>query len=251
MHAHRIQVFHTADDDAVVLCVPDDFVFDFFPAGYGFLKENLTDGALFYALQAEVLQLFFVVSDSAARSSQRIGRSDDHRITVLCDEMPAFFQSRSDDAGRNRFADLLHQFFEGFPIFRFIDTFLVDAQQSGTVFFKDPLLIQRHSQVQPRLTSESGENAFWSFLFYDLLHGLFRNRFQIHFIRNSLIGHDGGRIAVDQNGLYALLGNGFAGLGSGVVKLGGLSDDDGTGTDDEYLFQCKIPRHYNLPPSMR
>ena len=34
-----------------------------------------------------------------------------------------------------------------------------------------------------------------------------------------------------------------AGLGAGVVKLGGLADDDGAGTDDQHFFNGSIQRH--------
>ena len=36
--AHRIEIFHIADGDAVVVVVANDFIFDFFPAGQIFLN---------------------------------------------------------------------------------------------------------------------------------------------------------------------------------------------------------------------
>ena len=47
------------------------------------------------------------------------------------------------------------------------------------------------------------------------------------------IGHDGGRIGVDQDHPIALFPQGLAGLGTGIVELAGLADDDGTGPEDQ------------------
>ncbi len=40
------------------------------------------------------------------------------------------------------------------------------------------------------------------------------------------IGHDGGRVGVDQDDLIAQLSQGLAGLGAGIVEFAGLADDD-------------------------
>ena len=47
------------------------------------------------------------------------------------------------------------------------------------------------------------------------------------------VGHDRGRVTVDQNNLVAFFTQRFAGLHTRVVKLAGLPNDDGAGTDDE------------------
>ena len=50
------------------------------------------------------------------------------------------------------------------------------------------------------------------------------------------IGHDGGRIGIDQHDLVAQFSQGLAGLGAGIVEFTGLADDDGTGTDDHNFW---------------
>ncbi|MCK7481323.1 MAG: hypothetical protein M0C28_32155 [Candidatus Moduliflexus flocculans] len=40
----RVEVFHVADGDAVVVLVADDFVFDLFPAVEVFLDQDLGGG---------------------------------------------------------------------------------------------------------------------------------------------------------------------------------------------------------------
>jgi len=46
------------------------------------------------------------------------------------------------------------------------------------------------------------------------------------------VSHDRGRIRIDQDHLVTFLPQGLACLRARVVKLAGLSDHDGAGTDD-------------------
>ena len=47
------------------------------------------------------------------------------------------------------------------------------------------------------------------------------------------IGHDRGRIRVDQHDLVAFFAQGFAGLRAGIVEFTGLTDDDRAGADEQ------------------
>src|SRR5262249_23494030 len=51
------------------------------------------------------------------------------------------------------------------------------------------------------------------------------------------------RVRVDQDDLVALLAEGLAGLGAGVVEFAGLADDDGAGADQEDFLQVGALRH--------
>src|SRR5690606_10234970 len=50
------------------------------------------------------------------------------------------------------------------------------------------------------------------------------------------VGHDRGRVAVDQDGAEPFGLERLARLGAGIVELAGLPDDDGAGADDEDAF---------------
>ena len=63
--------------------------------------------------------------------------------------------------------------------------------------------------------------------------------FDVDMVSNVLVSHDGGGVGVDQHHLQALLLQGAAGLGTGVVELGGLTDDDGAAADDQHLFNIQ------------
>ena len=60
-----------------------------------------------------------------------------------------------------------------------------------------------------------------------------RQRLEVDRVRDLGIGHDRRRIRVDEDDPVAFLAQRAARLDSGVVELGGLTDDDRTGADDE------------------
>jgi hypothetical protein len=58
------------------------------------------------------------------------------------------------------------------------------------------------------------------------------------------VGHDGGRVTVHQHNFISLFLQGFAGLGSGIIKFTSLADDNGTGADNEDFLQVSSLGHY-------
>ena len=50
-------------------------------------------------------------------------------------------------------------------------------------------------------------------------------------------------LRVDQHDLVALLAQGLARLGAGVVELAGLADDDRAGADEQDLLEVGTLRH--------
>ena len=62
------------------------------------------------------------------------------------------------------------------------------------------------------------------------------DRLDIGHIRRLGIGHNGRWIGIDQDDLVALFAQRFAGLGTRIVKLARLADDDRPGTDHQNFF---------------
>ena len=60
-------------------------------------------------------------------------------------------------------------------------------------------------------------------------------RLDVGHVGHAGIGHDRGRIGVDQHDLVAQAAQRLAGLGARVVELARLADDDRPGTDDHHL----------------
>ena len=77
MHSHRIEVFDTADNDAVIGVVTHHFKFVFFPTNDGCLHENLTNRTCIKTIRSQLRELFHGVCDARALATQDVGRADD------------------------------------------------------------------------------------------------------------------------------------------------------------------------------
>ncbi|MPN47562.1 hypothetical protein SDC9_195165 [bioreactor metagenome] len=62
-------------------------------------------------------------------------------------------------------------------------------------------------------------------------------------VGHVFIGHDGGGVGVDEDDLIPLLRECLAGLGTCIIELGCLSDDDGAASDDQNFFDVGTLRH--------
>ena len=72
-----------------------------------------------------------------------------------------------------------------------------------------------------------------AFLLDDLGDDFGRDRLDIGGIRQFRVGHDGGRIGIDEDDAVALFLQRLHRLGAGIVEFAGLADHDGTGADDQ------------------
>ena len=88
-----------------------------------------------------------------------------------------------------------------------------------------------------------GSRASGRSLLDDLRDGCDVERLDVGRVRHGGVGHDGGRVGVDEDDLVAELSEGLARLRSGVVELAGLADDDRAGTDDQDLVDVGALRH--------
>ncbi len=70
-----------------------------------------------------------------------------------------------------------------------------------------------------------------------------RQRLDVGDVRHAGVGHDRGRVGVDQDDLVAEAAQGLAGLGSGIIELAGLADDDGAGADNQHFLDVIASGH--------
>src|SRR5579863_8764359 len=80
----------------------------------------------------------------------------------------------------------------------------------------------------------------------DLFDVLACERLDVSTVGQLGIGHDGGRIRIDQHHLIALLPESLASLCAGVVELGRLADDDGAGADHQDFLNVISAWHFLL-----
>ena len=71
-------------------------------------------------------------------------------------------------------------------------------------------------------------------------------RLDVGGVGDRLVGHDGGRVAVDQHDAVPERAQGLARLGAGVVELAGLADDDRPRSDNEDRFDVGAFGHQRV-----
>ena len=109
---------------------------------------------------------------------------------------------------------------------------------STSNFASVPCLRRRQRAVQRGLAAHGRQQRKAAgndvaFLLDDLGDDLRRDRLDIGRIGQFRIGHDGGRIGIDQDDAVALVLQRLHRLGAGIVEFAGLADHDGTGADDQ------------------
>ena len=120
------------------------------------------------------------------------------------------------------------------------------ADQLHAVLLQDAGRVQRHRGVERGLAAERGEQRVGALLLDHLLDELRRDRLDVRRVRELRVGHDRGRVGVDQDHPDALGLEHPAGLGAGVVELAGLADDDRPGADHQDGLDVVALRHQTV-----
>ena len=164
---------------------------------------------------------------------------------------------------RNVEADGQHQILERLPVFTAMNGVCLGANHFDAVFFEHAAFVEGHRGVERGLAAERREqnelvrglgfgvwvlgNAhFAHFLLLtndDFLDAFGRDGFDVGAVGELRVGHDGGRVGVDEDDTVALLLERFAGLGAGIIKLARLADDDRAGADDENAVNVSALGH--------
>ena len=249
MDAYRVDVLHAADGDDVASAVPHDFKLNLFPACDTAFDEDFMDTGQLQTTVANFPQHELVIGNAAAGAAQGVGGTDDDGQADGVGELHGVLHGMHDLGDNAGLVDGLHGVLEALAILCPADGVGGGAQELDAVAVQGAVLVQVHGQVQADLTAQGGQNCIGMLFFDDLGERITIQRLDIHVVGDILVGHDGGRVGVDQHHLDALFLQGAAGLGACVVELGGLADDDGAGADDQYFFDVGILRHDGCLPS--
>ena len=147
-------------------------------------------------------------------------------------------------------ADLPHRIFEQQPVFGLLDRVQLRADQLHAVLVEHARLGQRHRKIQSGLPADGRQQRVGP-LAPDHLRGeLHAERFHVGAVRQFRIGHDGGRIRIDQDHFVAVLAQRLARLRAGIIELAGLPDDDRPRAHDQNAVNVVTPRQVIFrPPS--
>ncbi len=159
------------------------------------------------------------------------------------DDAPGFIQTVDRFAAAHFQPDLLHRHFELVARFGLFNHGGRGPDHLDLVLLQNAVMKQVHRQIQAGLPAQGGQQGVGTLLGDHLLDHFPSQRFDVGPIGHFGIGHDGGRIGINQYDFIPLFPQRFAGLGTGIVKLAGLPNNDGTGADQQYLFEVVATWH--------
>ena len=206
------------------------------------------DGGKTQAVGADLDELFAGLADAAAGAAHGEGRAHDDRVADAVGAGQRVLQSLHDLGRDDGLVQLFHRLLEQLAVLGAVDGLRLAGQQADAGAVQITGTGQLHGQVQAHLAAQVGQHGVRLFDVQDALHDFQRHGLDVNMVGHVRIGHDGCGVGVEQNGLNALCLQCTARLRTGVVELGGLTDDDGAGADDQYLFDSGVLRHFSVPP---
>ena len=247
--AHRVEVLDRADDDAVVVLVAHHLHLELFPADHRFFQQHLVDGREVQAVLHQLVELLAVVGDARAGAAE--GEAGPHHAGQpdLLHRLPGLVAGcrPSGRGGTSRpirsMAALNWSRASALSI-----TAALAPIISTPYFSSTPCWCRSIARFKPGLAAERGQQGVGPLGLDHLGHDLPGQRLDVRAVGHLRVGHDRGRIGVDQHDLVPLLAQGLARLGARVVELAGLPDDDRPGTDQQDLLDVVATWHCKSLP---
>src|SRR5690606_36048164 len=243
MKADGIDVFHAADSDRVVRAVPDHFKLDLFPARNAAIEEDLLHWAALETARGDFDQPLLVVGKAASAAAHGVRRPHDDGIPHLAGKSQRLFDAVNDRALRHGFADLFHGEFEKLAVFGRLDRRERRAEEPHPKAVQYPCLGQCHGQIEAGLAPQGGKQPIGPLAFDHFGGELEGEGFEVHFVGNMGIRHDGCRVGVDEDDLDPIFLQGFTRLSARVIKLRRLADDDRARPDHQHPLQLALSWH--------
>ena len=142
-------------------------------------------------------------------------------------------QPLDDGARRIRLADPVEQVAECQAVLGHADRLERRPEQPDVVSLEDTCFREGRGQVERRLPAEAGKEAFGLLARDDGLDRFDCQWLEIDRVGDLRVGHDRGRVRVDEDRPDTLRPEGAAGLRAGVVEFGRLADDDRPRSEDQ------------------
>ena len=212
MHAHRVEVFNRANDDAVVVFIAYNFHLVLFPAENRLLNQQFMRRRRIKTAFANCQKFVFIVGNTAARTTHRERRTNQGREADLFLRCQSFVHGVADKRFRARQTDFFHRFFKAAAVFRLVNRVFGRANQLDVVFRQYAVARQIQRTVQGSLPAHCGQNRIRPLLGDNLLHRLPHNRLDVGNIRHFRVGHNRGGVGIHQNDFIAFFTQSLAGL---------------------------------------
>ena len=198
------------------------------------------------ARAADAAQVLLVIREAGAEPAHGEARADDQRVAELLGTVDEFVHGVADEGCCDIGAGLEDELLEDLTVLALVDRLEVRPDQLDVVLVEDAVVVEFDGGVQSRLSAQRREDRVRTLLGDDRLDDLPGDRLDVGRIGEVGVGHDRGRVGVDEDDAHALFAQHAARLGSGVVELAGLADDDRAGADDEDGVDVVALGHYLL-----
>src|SRR6185369_3445100 len=236
-----------AHDHHVVVPVAHHLELELLPAQQALLDEDAAVRARGDADARRLAQVAAVVHQARALAAERERRADDERVAELLSQRHGVGHGGGVAALRQLHARLLHRLLEPVAILGGLDGGERGADQLHVVAIQHTAVGEGHGQVQRRLAAERGQQRVGPLLLDDALGDLGDERLDVRAVGELRVGHDRGRVGVEQHDFVAERLQRPASLRPGVIELAGLPDDDRAGAEDEDAPDVGAPRHQLRP----
>ena len=247
MDAHRVDVLDRADDHDVVVVIAHHLELELAPSDHRLVEQHLTDRRGLDPAGGDRPQLVDRARDAASAPAERERRANDagqaevgQRVERLCDR-------RRDRALGHRQAGAFHRLAEQVAILGTGDRVVVGADQLDAELSQRPVLVQRLRQIQRRLPAKRRQQRVGALALDHLADRARQQRLDVGRVGELGVGHDRGRVRVDEHDLVALLAQDLARLDAGVVELGRLADHDRARAEDQDPLDVIASRHSRSP----
>ena len=240
--AHRIEVLDRTDDHHVVGAVAHHLELELAPPEHRLLEQDLRDRRCAQATTNYVVEVIFVADHAPSLAPERERRPDDQRKADLRHGRAGVLDRVGDRAARHSQPGLLHRLAEQLAVLGPLDRVVVGADQLDAVALERAVLGQGLGQVERGLPAERGQQSVGALALDHLPHRPGQQRLDVGGGGHLGIGHDRGRVGVDQHDLVALVHQHAARLRARVVELGRLADHDWARADQEDLLEV-VPTH--------
>ena len=246
MHPHGIEVLDRAHDDDVVVAVAHHLELELVPALDGVLDEHLVDRALTQPslhLRPELLDRVRKASTVAAECE---GGTHHRR-----NRDPAEVVDGGDDARLGRVqATALDSVPEQLPVLGTVDHVHAGAEQLHSELFEHSSVRELDRDVQGRLAPQCRQDRVRPLASEHVAHALQVEWLDVGAIGKARVGHDRGRVRVDDDRAVSVLTQHLERLAARIVELAGLPDHDRAGADHADRVDIATGGHYVAAPSV-
>jgi hypothetical protein len=243
VHSHRVDVLDRADDHHVVVVIAHHLELELAPADHRLLHEHLADRAGGQALGHHLAILRLGPGDAAPGTTHREAGPHDRGQADL-EERPLGLAHRLDrGAARHAQPRPLHRRAEQVAVLGAPDRLVVGADQLDPVPAERAVLGELPGEVERGAAAQRGQQSVRLLALDHPRHRVRQERLDVGGRGEFRVGHDRGRVGVDEDHLVALFEQHLAGLRARVVELRRLTDHDRPRAEHEDLVEVVAARH--------